>query len=70
MTDTGATLTQDERTLSLTVKQPHTFTVTVTSLSPPPLPYDKNITGLKRIEVKVSPSSLQHAPLTVQLQGN
>ena len=70
VTDTGVTLTQDGKTLTLTVMQPDTFSVNVVRLSPPPLAYDKNLPGLKRIEVQILPSTLQTIPLIIQLQGD
>lgn len=69
VTDTGATLTQDGQQLVLEVNQPATFEVEVIPLSPPPLPYDKDLPGLKRIEVHVAPASLEKAPLEIELRG-
>jgi len=44
-------LHQDGKTLYLRVGSTASFDVKVVSLSPPPLTYDKNIAGLKRLEI-------------------
>ena len=48
----GVVLEQDGATLYLTIPGETPFEVTVVSLSPPPLSYDKNIEGLKRLEIQ------------------
>ncbi|MCB9290493.1 MAG: heparinase II/III family protein [Lewinellaceae bacterium] len=50
-------LSQDGERLKLKVVSPATFEVRVVSLDPPPLAYDKAISGLKRIEITVAPSA-------------
>ena len=47
----GATLRQDGATLHMRVSSQAPFHIRVVSLDPPPLPYDKRIEGLKRLEV-------------------
>jgi hypothetical protein len=49
----GALLKQDGQKLKLTIKQPEGLQVSVVSLDPPPLPYDKQIPHLKRIEIRI-----------------
>ncbi len=51
--DRGVVLRQEGKTLYLNVLSDLSFEVNVVNLSPPPLPYDKNISGLKRIEIQV-----------------
>ena len=47
----GATLRQDGATLHMRVSSEAPCHIRVVSLDPPPLPYDKRIEGLKRLEV-------------------
>jgi len=54
VTEAGAVLRQDGKQLMLRVRQPSAFEVKVVPLSPPPLPYDKDLPGWKRIELVVS----------------
>jgi len=49
----GAMLRQEGKALRLTVKESDMMNVSVISLDPPPLFYDKQMSGLKRIEVSV-----------------
>ncbi|MCK4880987.1 MAG: hypothetical protein KAS82_10015, partial [Bacteroidales bacterium] len=44
-------LQQDGATLYLRISSAAPFELKVVSLSPPPLPYDKDIDGLKRLEI-------------------
>jgi|GEM_PF-40456 len=46
-----ATLMQDGKQLFLSVKSPVDHRFNLVSLSPPPLPHDKDIPGLKRLEI-------------------
>jgi hypothetical protein len=50
--NSGVVLEQEGKTLYLSIPGETPFEVTVVSLSPPPLSYDKNIEGLKRIEIQ------------------
>lgn len=52
-TEQGAVLFQDEKTLNLQIIEPKSTNVSITSLNPLPLSYDKNIEGLKRIEINI-----------------
>ncbi len=47
----GVKLQQDGATLYLRLPSEVPFEVKVVSLDPPPLPYDKEIEGLKRLEI-------------------
>jgi hypothetical protein len=49
----GAMLKQDEQILHLMIIEPAAMNVSVVSLDPPPLPYDKTIPSLKRIEIRI-----------------
>lgn len=51
-------LTQNKKTLYLTVKSPEIYTAKVVSLSPPPLEYDMNIPNLKRIEIEIDKKNI------------
>ncbi|MGH9652985.1 MAG: heparinase II/III domain-containing protein [Bryobacteraceae bacterium] len=67
----GAILKQDHQTLQLKIIKPAQCNVSVVSLDPPPLSYDKRIKGLKRIEIKI-PSYLlknQRDEIVVELTG-
>ncbi len=48
----GALLNQDGKALRLEVKSPANYEIKIIPLSPPPLDYDKDIPGLKRVEVR------------------
>ena len=48
----GTVLEQDGATLYLTYPGETPCEVSVVSLSPPPLSYDKDIEGLKRLEIQ------------------
>jgi hypothetical protein len=67
----GALLRQDHRALRLKIIQPKQLNVSVVSLDPPPLSYDKRIKGLKRIEIKIPSYMLQkqHEKIIVELTG-
>jgi len=49
----GAVLRQDGQKLNLSIKAPEDLQVSVISLDPPPLPYDKEIKGLKKIAINI-----------------
>ncbi len=49
----GVLLQQEGKELYLDIKVDVPFTVNVVELSPPPLSYDKDIPGLKRIEIRL-----------------
>lgn len=49
----GAILRQDDKELRLKIIEPAHLNVSVISLYPPPLSYDKKIEGLKRIEINI-----------------
>ena len=51
-------LQQDGKELYIHLHQGIPHEVKVTGLSPPPLPYDKNIPGLKRIEIRIDRETL------------
>lgn len=51
--ENGVILTQDGKTLKLSVLEPNDVNVSVISLDPPPMKIDKTITGLKRIEIQI-----------------
>jgi hypothetical protein len=48
----GVMLEQEGKSLSLSIPGEVPYEVSVTSLSPPPLSYDKDIPGLKRLEIQ------------------
>ena len=64
-------LHQDGKILYLRVRSAAPFEVNVTSLSPPPLPYDKNIEGLKRLEIRWLRENFKGdtATLTIELDS-
>ncbi|MCK5693275.1 MAG: heparinase II/III family protein [Bacteroidales bacterium] len=64
-------LHQDGKILYLRVGSEAPFEVNVISLSPPPLPYDKNIEGLKRLEIHWKRENFKGdtATLTVELDS-
>lgn len=49
----GAILQQDDQQLQLKIIEPEDLNISVISLSPPPMSYDKKIEGLKRIEIRI-----------------
>jgi hypothetical protein len=64
-------LHQDGKILYLRVESAAPFEVNVISLSPPPLAYDKNIEGLKRLEIHWNRENFKGdtATLTVELDS-
>lgn len=52
-TDNGALLMQDGSKLAIEILEPSNLSVSVVSVDPPPLRYDKKIEGLKRIEIQI-----------------
>lgn len=66
-----AVLTQGGKQLRLQIKEPSEAQFTIVSLSPPPLPYDKPIPGLKRIEIKleIAPADQPIGKIAVQVGG-
>jgi hypothetical protein len=65
----GVILEQEGKSLSLSIPGEAPYEITVTSLSPPPLSYDKDIPGLKRLEIRWSREDFsgQSATLIVEL---
>jgi hypothetical protein len=70
-TKDGAILSQDGRKLRFKIIQPAGLNVSVVSLDPPPLAYDKRIDNLKRIEIIIPYYMLnkKHEKIIVQLKG-
>ncbi len=52
-TKNGAILKQDGKSLKMSILTPSNLNVSIISLSPSPLPYDKQIENLKRIEIRI-----------------
>jgi hypothetical protein len=52
-TGKGALLMQDGKELKLEILEPSNLSVSVVSVDPPPLSYDKRIEGLKRVEIQI-----------------
>jgi len=72
-TDNGAFLTQDNKELKMKINEPSDLQVSVVSMDPPPLPYDKKMEGLKRIEIQIPAYTLEEykvntISVTLQLQ--
>ncbi|UCG28536.1 MAG: heparinase II/III family protein, partial [Bacteroidales bacterium] len=70
--ENGAILKQDERTLKLKIINPPVMNVSVVSLNPPPLPYDKFIPNLKRLEIRIPAYILKESEepgIVVELSG-
>lgn len=53
ITDVGATLKQDGKQLNMEILSHPELTVSIISLDPPPLELDRQIDGLKRIEINI-----------------
>jgi hypothetical protein len=53
LTDNGAILRQDGKRLRMTIVQPSGLRFSVVQLDPPPLPYDMQVPGLKRLQLDV-----------------
>ena len=68
----GAILKQDGKKLLLKIIRPDSLNVSVVSLNPPPLSYDKKIKSLKRIDITIPYYMLGHKQqkLIVQLEGD
>ena len=49
----GASLYQSEKQLSLKITEPEGLNVSVVSLDPPPLLFDKKMKNLKRLEIRI-----------------
>jgi hypothetical protein len=65
-----AVLQEDGKQLIVQVVQPAGATLSVVSLDPPPLPYDKRVEGLKRLQVDVPAYILEEqAVIQVRLRG-
>ena len=61
-------LKQDGATLFLRISSEALFEVKVVSLSPPPLPYDKDIDGLKRLEIHWNRDDFQGASAILDIE--
>ena len=68
----GAVLRQDGQTLKLENISHPEISVSVISLDPPPLPIDKTIENLKRIEIRIPAWMIENSKTTlkVRLSGN
>jgi hypothetical protein len=68
----GAVLRQDGQTLKLENLSHPEIMVSVISLDPPPLPIDKTIENLKRIEIRIPAWTIENSKTTlkVRLSGN
>ena len=53
ITKVGATLKQDGKQLNMEILSHPELTVSIISLDPPPLELDRQIDGLKRIEINI-----------------
>ena len=70
LTDYGARLRQGDHWLDLIVEQPTGLHFSVVSLDPPPLAYDMQVPGLKRLELRLPDYLLQpHTVIRVRLTG-
>lgn len=71
--ENGAVLKKDGKELKLSILSPANSNISVVSLNPPPLYYDKHVENLKRIEIKVPASvfseSKNKGTIQVQLAG-
>lgn len=72
-TENGAILTQDNKELKVKINEPSDMEISVVSMDPPPLPYDKKIDGLKRVELQIPAYKLEEyavntISVTLQLQ--
>jgi hypothetical protein len=68
----GAILKQDGKRLDLTLIEPASMNVSVISLDPPPLPYDKTIPSLKRLEIRIPAyvlKDMEKPGIVVELSG-
>jgi hypothetical protein len=67
----GARLSEDHQELKLRVLSPEIFEMRIVDLDPPPLPYDKQIENLKRIEIQVKSSAFRNSQggIIVELSG-
>ncbi len=67
----GADLTKGNYRLNLCVSSPEKYELNVIFLDPPPLPYDKKIENLKRIEIRIEPSAFKSdsGEIVVELSG-
>jgi hypothetical protein len=70
-TKTGALLKQDGKNLNLEILSPPGLSVSIISLDPPPMPVDKTIENLKRIEIRIPASIVENGKtnLKVRLSG-
>ena len=70
LTNYGAQLRQDGKTLHLYVDRPARASFTVVPLDPPPLAYDIEVPGLKRIELRLPTDDLpEETVIKVRLTG-
>jgi hypothetical protein len=71
MTKGGAILRQDGKQLKLQIVSHPELSISVVSLDPAPLALDRQIKGLKRIEIKIPAYAVtsDHAAITVRLSG-
>ncbi|MCD4710727.1 MAG: hypothetical protein K8R52_07780, partial [Bacteroidales bacterium] len=68
VTENVVELKQDGATLYLRISSAAPFEVKVVSLSPPPLTYDKNIKGLKRLEIHWKRGDFQGDSATINVE--
>ncbi|MDF7808265.1 heparinase II/III family protein [Pontiellaceae bacterium B12219] len=67
-TEDGAVLRQDGQTLNLKIRSQSQWTLSVVSLDPPPLRLDRQIDGLKRIEINIPVSSAVDGALDFEVR--
>jgi hypothetical protein len=67
-TKTGAVLKQDGKNLNLEILSHPGLSVSVIALDPPPLPIDKTIENLKRIEIRIPAWMVENGKMNLKVR--
>ena len=67
-TKDGAILKKDGKQLNLKIISPQSVSVTTVSLDPPPLKIDREIQGMKRIEIRMPASLFADKKATIKVR--
>jgi hypothetical protein len=67
-TKDGAILKKDGKQLNLKIISPQSVSVTTVSLDPPPLKIDREIQGMKRIEIRMPANVFQDKKATIKVR--
>lgn len=67
-TKTGAVLKQDGKNLNLEILSHPGLSVSVIALDPPPLPIDKTIENLKRIEIRIPAWTIENGKMNLKVR--